>query len=283
MTEAGLETVWWWVFWVSIILLPALEYLLPRKDEAGPWIDRWVTNAGLGVINSAINAMGPVLAIAGAHWAQSHGIGLITLLALPGWAAVAVTIAGRSLAEYLVHVGLHKVPLLWRIHRVHHSDPAPNVSTGFRFHPLENGISAVAGAAVAIVLGFPPIVLAFMVFAEAVASFWGHANTRWPPAFERAVSMIIMTPGVHRLHHYAHQPETDSNYGNLLMVWDRMFGTFRAPPASEAGIRFGLDGIAPSKANSLLTQILLPVLPVDDGNAQTGARTEIAPPPPAPH
>jgi sterol desaturase/sphingolipid hydroxylase (fatty acid hydroxylase superfamily) len=273
MTEAGLETLWWWVFWISIILLPALEYLMPRKDEATPWIDRWLTNAGFGVLNSAINALSPVLAIAGAHWAQTNGLGLINMLALPVWAGVLVTISGRSLAEYLVHVSLHKVPLLWRIHRVHHSDPAPNVSTGFRFHPLENGMSAVAGAAVAIVLGFPPIVLAGVVFAEAAASFWGHANMRWPPAFERAVSMIVMTPGVHRLHHSADQPETDSNYGNLLMVWDRLFGTFRAPRASEAGMRFGLDEIAPSQANSFMSQILLPVLPGEVGGSELGGET----------
>jgi sterol desaturase/sphingolipid hydroxylase (fatty acid hydroxylase superfamily) len=142
----------------------------------------------------------------------------------------------------LQHVTFHAVPALWRLHRVHHSDLDMDVTTGTRFHPVEILISTGIKCAAVAAVGAPAVaVLAFEVLLNATAMF-NHANSGLPPALERWVRWLMVTPDMHRVHHSVVHSETSSNFGFNLPWWDRLFGTYRAQPAAgHAGMTIGID------------------------------------------
>jgi sterol desaturase/sphingolipid hydroxylase (fatty acid hydroxylase superfamily) len=131
----------------------------------------------------------------------------------------------------------HAVPLLWRLHRVHHADPEIDATTGLRFHPAEVILSMAIKVAVVVALGVPALaVLVFEVVLNA-SSIFNHANVRLPAGLDHVLRLAIVTPDVHRVHHSVRPEETNSNFGFNLTVWDRAFGTYRAAP------RDGRDGV----------------------------------------
>ncbi len=157
----------------------------------------------------------PAGAVGFAVWVETQGIGLLNLGLLPFWLAVPVAAVLLDLAIYAQHVVFHHVPALWRLHRVHHADTELDVTTGIRFHPLEIGLSILIKLAVIALLGAPAIaVLIFEVLLNAGAMF-SHANLKLPESVERRLSWLIVTPGMHRVHHSAERIDTDSNYGSI--------------------------------------------------------------------
>jgi len=137
-----------------------------------------------------------------------------------------------DLVIYLQHVMVHAVPLLWRLHRVHHADLDYDVTTGARFHPLEIILSLLIKFAVILLLG-PPLVavVIFEVLLNATAMF-NHGNVSLPPAVDRWIRWLLVTPDMHRVHHSIEDDETNSNFGFNLPWWDRLLGTYRAQPRS---------------------------------------------------
>jgi sterol desaturase/sphingolipid hydroxylase (fatty acid hydroxylase superfamily) len=197
-----------------------------------------------------------------AGWAERHDIGLLNLLDVPAAAAIASTVAIRSLATYFVHRASHAIPWLWRIHRVHHADTALDLSTGLRNHPFELAIVVPALAAVTIASGLDPLTL--LVY-EAVAlpfNLWSHANLRLHPRLDRTLRLLFVTPAMHHVHHSARRAETDSNFGDVFTLWDRLFGTYAMlDPSALQAVRFGLGEAHESRAASLAAQILSPLRP----------------------
>jgi sterol desaturase/sphingolipid hydroxylase (fatty acid hydroxylase superfamily) len=155
-------------------------------------------------------------------------------VALIGFVALDLVIYGQ-------HVVFHKVPVLWRLHRMHHADLDIDVTTGLRFHPFEILISLGVKIAAVIALGIPVVaVLLFEVVLNATSMF-NHANVSMPPALDRVLRLILVTPDMHRVHHSVVRRETDSNFGFNLPWWDRLFGTYRAAPdAGHTGMTIGL-------------------------------------------
>jgi sterol desaturase/sphingolipid hydroxylase (fatty acid hydroxylase superfamily) len=179
-------------------------------------------------------------------WASGAGVGLFNQVDAPEWLVWALTLLALDLAIWAQHRATHAIPLLWRLHRVHHLDLEVDVSTAYRFHPLEIVISLVWKGAVAIALGAPPeAVLVFEALVNASALF-NHANWRLPAALERALGLLIVTPAIHRVHHSIRPQETDSNFGFCLSIWDRLFATFRAEPSQQDG-PLGLEGARQNK------------------------------------
>lgn len=217
----------------------ALAPARPRKFSRA-W--RWPNNLALVFLDSfLVRLLLPGIAIGAAIWAQAQGWGVLNLLPAPGWLAFVVALVALDLAIYGQHVAMHKVPVLWRLHRVHHADPDFDATTGLRFHPAEILLSAVYKAVVAIVLGAPPeAVLVFEILLNAGALFT-HANAGLPPKLDAALRHVFVTPDMHRVHHSPERAETDSNYGFNLALWDRWFGTYRTHAArGEIGLdRFG--------------------------------------------
>lgn len=226
----------WFLVGFSALLggLLIAEALLPIHLQPKEGKGRLVTNFGLGLLNAAVLAAAPLSSVAAALWAQSHGFGLLNRVAVPAAAAFVAALLLRSLVAYVAHWASHRVPLLWRLHRVHHTDTAVDLSTGFRHHPLELLAIAPFYAAATALLGLPVAAVAAYESASVALTLWTHVNLRLPGWAERAMRLLIVTPGMHHIHHSALRAETDSNYGELFSVWDRLFGTYR---------RHDLDGL----------------------------------------
>jgi len=146
-----------------------------------------------------------------------------------------------DLAIYLQHVLFHAVPVLWRLHRMHHADLEFDVSTGVRFHPIEILLSMGIKLGVVAALGTPAVaVLVFEVLLNATSMF-NHGNVRLPARTDRVLRWIVVTPEMHRVHHSVVPRETNSNFGFNLPWWDRLFGTYRAQPAAgHEGMTIGI-------------------------------------------
>src|SRR5207249_7523538 len=158
--------------------------------------------------------------------AGEQGWGLLNQIDLPGWLAVVLTVVALDLLVYLQHVLFHAVPVLWRLHRVHHADLDFDVTTGARFHTIEILISTAIKCAAIAALGAPVIsVFVFEMLLNATAMF-NHANASLPQRLERWLRWLVVTPDMHRVHHSVRYEESSSNFGFNLPWWDRLFGTY---------------------------------------------------------
>jgi len=212
-------------------LFAIAEAAAPDRPGPADRRRRWPTNLALSVVGgAAARLLGPFSAFAAASWAAQHGVGLIHVVAAPGWIAATACALGLDLALYVQHRALHAIPLLWRVHAPHHADRHLDVTTGLRFHPLEIVLSGLWKAAVAAALGAPPsLVLAFEVALNGFALF-NHANLALPPRVERALRLVLVTPRIHRLHHDRAAGRASPNFGFSIGVWDRAFGTWKEGP-----------------------------------------------------
>jgi sterol desaturase/sphingolipid hydroxylase (fatty acid hydroxylase superfamily) len=209
-------------------------------------------------------------------WAQSHGWGLLNQLRLPVAFVVAATLSVRGFISFFTHYLMHMVPVLWRVHRVHHLDTELDVSTTVRFHPLEFFLQTVPGVLIVVAFGLAPSVLMFYELLDVAVTLWTHSNVRLPAALDRIVRYIIVTPDLHRVHHSAWKPETNSNFGAVFPLWDVIFGTFRAVPRDgHEQMRLGLDEVRGRDAHRPLW-LLGPAVTGDFGKereSHAGARS----------
>lgn len=219
------------------LLFAGLEAIAPRRKRTFPRKMRWPTNLAISVIDTlALRALAiglPLLAVGAALDAEAQGWGLLNALALPGWAAGLIAILIFDLAIWFQHLVTHKVPFLWRFHRVHHADRDFDVTTAVRFHPVEIAASMLLKIGLAYLIGPPAwAMILFEILLNGTAMF-NHANLRLPAWLDCGLRLVLVTPDMHRVHHSVHRHEHDSNYGFALSLWDRIFGTYRPEP--EAG------------------------------------------------
>lgn len=230
-------------FFFGVLILVALgEGVAPRRPLQVSKALRWVHNLGLVFLNTLLlRLLFPAAAVGLAAFAQAKGWGVLPLLSLPYPLTVILAVVLLDLAIYLQHVMFHAVPILWRLHRVHHADLDFDVSTGLRFHPIEILLSMGIKAAVVFLLG-PPLVavVLFEVLLNATSMF-NHGNLRLPSGLDRGLRWIVVTPDMHRVHHSIEPDETNSNFGFNLPWWDRLFGTYRdQPQAGHEGMTIGI-------------------------------------------
>jgi len=219
-------------FFLGIFALVAIsEWLVPRRVLTTSKAFRWANNLALTFMNPLVlHLFFPVLAMGMAVKALERGWGLLNNHDVHYWLAVAVGIVVLDFIIYLQHVMFHAVPLLWRLHMVHHADLDFDLTTGLRFHPIEILVSMGIKLAAVAVLG-PPVtaVLIFEVLLNATAMF-NHGNIRLPRPIDRMLRLLVVTPDMHRVHHSVFPQETNSNFGFTLPWWDRLFGTYRSQP-----------------------------------------------------
>ncbi len=234
------------VFFGLFILLAGIETLAPRRPLNWPKSRRWLTNWGLSFLNTlALRALAvalPLLAVGAASDAQSNGWGLFNIVGLPIAIEFILAILTLDFAIWLQHLITHKVPLLWRLHRVHHADPDFDVTTAIRFHPVEIALSM--GLKIALIYLLGPAALAVLVFEILLngTALFNHANIRLPAKIDRLIRLVLVTPDMHRVHHSVHRDEHDSNYGFALSIWDRALGTYIAQPrAGHDKMTIGLE------------------------------------------
>jgi sterol desaturase/sphingolipid hydroxylase (fatty acid hydroxylase superfamily) len=197
-------------------------------------------------------AVGVAMAVEGANW------GPLNVLGVPQGLAIAVAIVVLDLAIYAQHVLFHAVPVLWRLHRMHHADLDLDVTTGVRFHPIEIALSMGIKLGLIALLGAPALaVLVFEVLLNATSMF-NHANVSMPLRLDRVLRWLVVTPDMHRTHHSIVMQETNSNFGFNLPWWDRLFGTYRANPAAgHEAMTIGIDRFRNSeelRLDRMLTQ-----------------------------
>ncbi len=223
--------------------MAAWEVIAPRRFQPiARWI-RWPNNLGVLIIDTILlRLVFPAAAVGVALGGEEKGWGLLNNLPLPPLIAVIAAVIVLDLVIYFQHVLFHAVPVLWRLHRMHHADLEFDVTTGGRFHPIEILLSMVIKIGVVVALGAPTLaILIFEVLLNATSTF-NHGNVRLPQVIDRVLRMIVVTPEMHRVHHSIEPAETNSNFGFNLPWWDRLFGTYRAQPAAgHAGMTIGLD------------------------------------------
>ena len=195
---------------------------------------RWPANLGIAALNVLlVRLMLPIGVVGFAVESEKHGWGLMNNVAIPNVAAILLAFIVFDLTIYLQHVMFHAVPVLWRVHRMHHSDLDFDVTTGSRFHPFEILLSLGLKLAVVGLLGPPAIaVLIFELVLNATSTF-NHSNFRISEKFDSWLRLLVVTPDMHRVHHSITVSETNSNFGFNLPWWDRLLGTYLAQP--EAG------------------------------------------------
>ncbi len=221
------------VFLGMLGVMALCEAARPRRARTLPRWLRWSNTLALAALDTLLlRLVLPVLAVGLAVWAEAEGWGLLNVMAVPGWLAIAVSLLFLDLIIYAQHRAFHAIPALWRLHRVHHADTDLDVVTGLRFHPLEILVSMGIKLAAVAALGAPPVaVLLFEVILNACALF-NHANLRLPAPVDRTVRWLLVTPDMHRVHHSTRREETNSNFGFSLSWWDRLLGTYTAQPAA---------------------------------------------------
>ena len=214
--------------------LAALESLWPRRPRQHVRSRRWATNWAIVILDTlALRAMAvfmPLLAVGAAADAGNLGIGALNAVAWPVWLEVLLAVLILDFVIWGQHLVTHKVPLLWRLHRVHHADVDVDVTTAIRFHPIEVALSMFLKIGTVYALGPSAVsVILFEIVLNGTAMF-NHANLKLPLWLDRSVRLVFVTPDMHRIHHSARRAEHDANYGFALSVWDRACGTYIEQP-----------------------------------------------------
>lgn len=240
------------LFVVLIVLFLVLETWKPRRTGSMDRRRRWPVNYLLTVLNLLALGALPVSFISAAVWAARHHVGLLNVVPLPTVLTGVVTLLVRAFISFFTHYLNHFVPWFWRVHRVHHLDTEMDVSTTVRFHPLEFVIALLLGLPIVWLVGLSPAVLMVYELLDVAVTLWSHSNMRIPLALDRVLRYLVVTPDLHRIHHSAWKPETNSNFGAVFTIWDLIFGTFRVDPRDgHDRMPLGLDNVPDAEAHRL--------------------------------
>jgi sterol desaturase/sphingolipid hydroxylase (fatty acid hydroxylase superfamily) len=222
---------------------------------------RWLTNWGVFVIDILVTRLlFPAAAVGAALDAAAGGWGLFNHLDWPIWVEVLLVVIALDFAIWLQHLLSHKIPILWRLHRVHHTDRDVDVTTALRFHPIEIALSMLFKIGLVYALGAAALaVILFEIILNGMAMF-NHANIRLPGWAERPLRWLVVTPQMHRIHHSVDPRETDSNYGFNLSLWDRGFGTYSHAARAGEGFTLGLSPYQDARPTKLGWSLALPFL-----------------------
>jgi sterol desaturase/sphingolipid hydroxylase (fatty acid hydroxylase superfamily) len=248
-------------FFFGILVPVALgEVFFPRRVLRTGKAVRWLSNLGVVVIDTlAVRLLFPIIGVGVAMAAQEQGWGLLNVLTLPAWLGVVVGLLALDLVVYLQHAMFHTMPILWRLHMMHHADLDIDVTTGLRFHPIEIVISMVIKMTVIAALG-PSVftVILFEIILNGTAMF-NHGNVRLPLALDRYLRLLVVTPDMHRVHHSVTIRETNSNFSFNFPWWDRLFGTYRAQPVlGHEEMVIGLAQFRDPARNTLGHMLVMP-------------------------
>ncbi|MGR8939984.1 MAG: sterol desaturase family protein [Gammaproteobacteria bacterium] len=243
------------------LIMIVWEYFRPRRLLRFGRSRRWPINLGLAALNMVLmRATLGSLAYASAVYARDHDWGLLHLnSSAPPWMAVAATLLLLDFAIYGQHILMHKWPPLWRLHQVHHTDLEFDATTAVRFHPLEIVLSMLYKVLCILLIGADPIaVIAFEIILNGAATF-NHSNVDIPPALDKKLRWLLITPDMHRIHHSARRAEMDSNYGFSISLWDRLCGTYTGDPEEpQTRMTIGLGAYRHTSQLGFIKLLLLP-------------------------
>ncbi len=241
------------------------ELAAPRRRLSVRKGPRWASNLGLVAMNVFLaRLLVPISAVAASVVAESRGWGLLHQADWPLWVEVILAVLAFDLAIYLQHVMFHAVPVLWRLHMVHHADLDFDVTTGLRFHTVEILLSALIKLAVVVVIG--PAAMAVVMFEVMLnaTSMFNHSNVRMPGWLDRLLRRFVVTPDMHRVHHSVIRRETNSNFGFNFPWWDLLLGTYRAQPRDgHTAMTIGVSHLRDERqVDRLLRMMAIPFQPL---------------------
>lgn len=248
------------VYVTLLIAFAVLELVLAQPGRSVPSPSgRYVVNFGLPMIGALLAMVLPLGSAGAALLAGAKGWGLFNNVEAPALAVLGAALIARTLLAYWLHRAMHAVPVLWRIHRIHHTDPALDISTSLRHHPLELIVGVLPALALIIALGLPLWATLLVDALMLAGSFLKHLDIDLPPRIERVLGRVLATPANHRFHHSDKVAETDSNFGNLVIIWDTLFGTYTDPRGTRPA-RLGLGDRYDAGAHDLWQQLQIGVI-----------------------
>ena len=246
------------LFAAVFFLVAVWETLKPARAATTSFSLRWLGNVVLFLLVWTVSALLPSLTVdAAANMAFEHEWGLFNVFSWHGAVGIALGFVALDFIGYWVHRLYHAVPILWRLHALHHSDTDLDVTTTIRHHPFEVLTQLPLNMAAVIAFGFPPAAIVLYGTVVIIAQLFQHGNVEIPMGL-RWISILVITPALHRVHHSVAYDENNSNFSNFLTIWDRMFGTLRSEPL--APLRVGLPEFSSDKFQRLDKMIVLPWL-----------------------
>lgn len=246
-----------WLFgWISLGLL--LENLNPFSLKSYQKLKHNAVNLTFLLMTMIINLLFSLVIVKALYpFINENNIGFLHYISLPLWAELVIALLFFDfLAQFSVHYLLHKFKFAWRFHMIHHSDTIVTATSGTRHHPIDYCTRELFSLLAICLTGAP---FAFYMVYRIITipcTYFTHSNIKMPLWFDRALSYVIVTPNVHRFHHHYQLPYTDSNFGNILSIWDRVFGTFKYDDPSM--IQYGLDILEGTNDEDILFQLGIP-------------------------
>lgn len=245
-----------WIFFVITIFWVLEGYYKLVFTKYNKWRHA-KTNLILLALVMLINVVFGIATVGIFLWLDNSNFGLLHLFNAPVWVELLLSIMVLDLiAQYFVHYLLHKINWMWRLHTVHHSDKNVDVTTGTRHHPFDFIIRETFALIAVVIMGMPIAFYLFYRILSVLFTYFTHANISLPIQLDKALSYVIVTPNMHKFHHHYQMPWTDSNFGNMLSIWDRFFGTFVYGKTSD--IKYGLDIADHKNDENILQQLRLP-------------------------
>ena len=215
------------------------------------------TNLYLLLFVLLINALFGLLTLGVFVWLEDSQFGILHLFEAPAWVELLLSLMVLDLiAQYTVHYLLHKVPFMWRLHLVHHTDKNVDVTTGTRHHPFDFIIRETFAIIAVVIMGMPISFYLLYRILSIMFTYFTHANVALPSWLDQGLSYVFVTPKMHKFHHHYQLPWTDSNYGNMLSIWDRLFGTFVYDDVAK--IKYGIDVADHKDDENFGTQLVIP-------------------------
>lgn len=266
--EANESTIFFAVAVAVFLLAVSWESIWPRRPVSKDSVNRWGHNLGLGLLNQVvIYWLDVVITVAIIWWVAKQGYGLLARFEVGFVVSLIVTVLSFELLAYVLHRLLHRVPWLWRLHAVHHSDTELDFSTTYRNHPLELLIVSGATVPLLILLGPPVTVVLLYQIARLSVNIMAHSNVYLPRSIESWLRYIIVTPDFHRCHHSDDQRFTDSNYGAFLPWFDYLFGSATSKPFEEhPKMTIGLTYFREPKDSYFIQLLIMPFKRFISGN-----------------
>jgi sterol desaturase/sphingolipid hydroxylase (fatty acid hydroxylase superfamily) len=243
---------------IGATVLSCVESLVPLYGYGRHRLRRALPNISLTVLLVVTNLALSVVTAGVANFGTNERLGLFFLVALPPWLTAVLGIMALDLFTYFAHVLMHKTSVGWRFHRVHHSDTEVNVTTAFRQHPGETVWRILWHVLAIAIFGIPLWVVFVYLVVSTLNAQLEHTNIRLFAPLDRFLRLFLVTPNMHKVHHSREQTETDSNYSNILSIWDRVFRTY-TPTVDFGRLRYGLDGFDDAKNQTVPALLKLPL------------------------
>lgn len=245
--------------------LMLLEYFQQKTSFSKSW-SHTCLNLFLAILNFFIGGLLVTMLFWASDLVTTHQVGIFNWHSLPYWGRLMMGLLVLDFVSgYLSHRLFHRIKLLWRFHLVHHSDTMVDASTGHRHHPFELLFASFFTVLAVLLAGAPYFLIIFYALLSGTMAWIQHSNFIFPARIDSLLSLVLVTPGMHRVHHHQNRPLTDSNFGTLFSIWDRLFGTFRMARAEE--LKFGIDThLAPRQHASLEGVLEMPFVRASSPN-----------------